>query len=204
VDEKVSRVLAEYAERLAAESKIMESVEMPLLMARLDEFLLAIGPDTGQLLNMLAKSAKARSILEIGTSYGYSTLWLAEAASHTDGRVVSVELADYKAAFARKSLERAGLGDRVHIEVGSALEILPALAGPFDFVLIDLWKDLYVDCLDLIYPKLSQGAFIAADNMIYPPETRYDAARYQRRIRELEFDSILLPIGSGIELSRRR
>jgi len=86
----------------------------------------------------------------------------------------------------------------------SAVETLPLLAGPFDFVLIDLWKDLYVTCLNMVYPKLISGAYVAADNMIYPVEVRADAMSYQRRIRELEFDSILLPIGSGVELSRRQ
>jgi predicted O-methyltransferase YrrM len=173
-------------------------------MSRRDEFLLPIGPDTGRLLNILIKSAKARSILELGTSYGYSTVWLAEAARHTGGTVVSLELADYKASYARDALARAGLADRVAIRVGSALETLPQLSGPFDFVLVDLWKDLYVSCLDLLYPKLATGAFVAADNMIYPAEVRLDAASYQRRIRQLDFDTILLPVGSGIELSRRR
>jgi len=142
--------------------------------------------------------------LELGTSYGYSTLWLADAARHNDGKVVSLELAGYKAEYARAALARAGLEDRVDIHVGSALLTLPRLAGPFDFVLVDLWKDLYVACLDLVYPKLAAGAFVVADNMIYPEVVRPDAARYQHRIRELEFDSVSLPIGSGIELSRRR
>jgi len=204
MDEAVSRVLAEYEERIAAEEKLMQSVDSSLLMARRDEFLLPIGPDTGRVLNILIKSAKARSILEVGTSYGYSTLWLAEAARYTDGTVVSLELADYKARYAREALTRAGLAERVDIHVGSALETLPRLAGPFDFVLIDLWKDLYVKCLDLVYPKLAPGAYVAADNMIYPEILRADAANYQRRIRQLKFDSVLLPIGSGIELSRYR
>jgi predicted O-methyltransferase YrrM len=204
MDEAVNRVLAEYEGRIAAESAQMQAVDSSQWMSRRDEFLLPIGPDTGRLLNILIKSAKARSILELGTSYGYSTVWLAEAARHTDGTVVSLELADYKASHARDALARAGLADRVVIRVGSALETLPQLSGPFDFVLVDLWKDLYVSCLDLLYPKLATGAFVAADNMIYPPEVRLDAASYQRRIRQLDFDTILLPVGSGIELSRRR
>jgi len=61
-----------------------------------------------------------------------------------------------------------------------------------------------VACLELLYPKLAHGAFVAADNMIYPEIARPDAASYQRRVRQLDFDSVLLPIGSGIELSRRR
>jgi len=204
MDEAVSRVLAEYDRRMAAEEALMNSQPPGSLMARRDEFLLSVGPETGQVLNILAKSAKARSILELGTSYGYSTVWLAEAARQNGGQVVSLEIADYKAKSARESLERAGLADRVTIHLGSALDTLPRLEGPFDFVLIDLWKELYVPCLDLIYPKLAPGAFIAADNMIFPEVWRADVEVYRRRVRELEFDTVLLPIGSGIELSRRR
>jgi predicted O-methyltransferase YrrM len=203
MDEAVSRVLAEYETRMDAENALMQSGDPADLLARLDEFLLPVGPDTGRVLNMLVKGVKARSILELGTSYGYSTLWLAEAARETGGKVVSLELADYKAKFARGALERARLIDYVDIHVGSAVETLPRLAGPFDFVLVDLWKDLYVACLDLVYPKLARGAYVAADNMIYPEVSRADAANYQRRVRQLEFDSVLLPIGSGVELSRR-
>lgn len=204
MDEAVSRVLAEYEARIATEQGLMRSADPLQLLARRDELLLPIGADTGRVLNILIKSAEARSILELGTSYGYSTLWLADAARDTHGKVVSLELAGYKAQFAHQALARAGLADFVDIRVGSALETLPRLEGPFDFVLIDLWKELYVTCLDLVYPKLARGAFVAADNMIYPEFARPDAIAYQQRIRQLEFDSISLPIGSGIELSRRR
>jgi predicted O-methyltransferase YrrM len=166
--------------------------------------LLPVGLDTGRVLNILAKSAQAKSILEVGTSYGYSTLWLAEAVRHIGGHVVSLELADYKAEHARKALARAGLGTQVTIHVGNAIEILPGLAGPFNFVLIDLWKELYVPCLELVYPKLAPHAFIAADNMLQPEAWRAEVLEYQRRIRSFDLDTILLPIGSGIELSRRR
>jgi predicted O-methyltransferase YrrM len=204
MDEAVCRVLTEYETRMETENRKIQSADDAYLMARRDEFLLPVGPDTGRVLNILIKSAKARSILELGTSYGYSTVWLAEAARETGGRVASLELADYKARYARDALGRAGLADHVDIHVGSAVEILPRLAGPYDFVLLDLWKELYVTCLDLVYPKLAHGAFVAADNMIYPEVSRSDAANYQRHIRRLEFDSVLLPIGSGVELSRRR
>jgi predicted O-methyltransferase YrrM len=204
MDQAVTEVLAEYEVRIAAESQLLQSLDPSQFSARRNEFLLPVGPDTAQLLHTLIKSAKARSILELGTSYGYSTLWLADAARHTDGRVVSLELAADKAQHARATLARAGLADRVDIQVGNALETLSRLTGPFDFVLIDLWKDMYVACLDLVYPKLVPGAFVVADNMIYPEQVRADAARYQRRIRQLEFDTVSLPIGSGIEVSCRR
>jgi predicted O-methyltransferase YrrM len=204
MDQAVTQVLAEYDARLAAENQLMQSLDPSRFFARRNEFLLPIGADTAQLLHTLIKSAKARSILEIGTSYGYSTLWLADAARHTDGRVVSLELAADKAQYAGAALARAGLADRVDIQVGNALDTLSRLAGPFEFVLIDLWKDLYIACLELVYPKLVRGAFVVADNMIHPEQVRADAARYQRRVRELEFDTVSLPIGSGIEVSCRR
>ena len=110
----------------------MQSIDAAQMRARRDEFLLPIGPDTAQVLHTLIKGAKSRSILELGTSYGYSTLWLADAARAPTGKVVSLELAADKALHARAALARAGVaGARVDIQVGNALEMLPRLAGPF-------------------------------------------------------------------------
>ena len=172
-------------------------------MARLDEFLLPVGEDTGTLMSLLVRSARPRTILELGTSYGYSTLYLAEAAQAVGARVKTLELAQSKSNYARDAIERAGLASYVEFHVGHALELLPTLSGPFDFVLIDLWKDLYVPCLELVIPRLAPAAFVLADNMIYPEQARPDANAYRRRVRELGLDSVLLPIGSGVELSRK-
>ena len=203
MDDAVRGVLAEYARRIEAEDALMASHAPGSLMARRDEFLLPVGPDTGRVLNILAKGARAKSILELGTSYGYSTVWLAEAARQTGGRVVTLELADYKAQYAGDALARAGLADFVTRHVGDALATLPTLPGPFDFVLIDLWKELYVPCLELVLPRLARGGFVAADNMILPEQWHVEATAYRKRVRELGLDTVLLPIGSGIELSRR-
>src|SRR3546814_15703944 len=78
-------------------------------------------------------------------------------------------------------------------------------SGTFDFVLIDLWKDLYIPCLDRLHPKLAAGGMILADNMIFPPENEENAQAYRRHVRSLgDFDSVLLPIGAGVDLSRRQ
>jgi predicted O-methyltransferase YrrM len=204
MDAAIQAVLDSYEARYAKESLLMRTEPMEKVMARRDEFLLPVGAETGTVLNLLIKGAKAASILEIGTSYGYSALFLGEAARATGGKLTTVELSPEKSRQARAAVEAAGLAAHVDFQVGSALEVLPRLAGPFDFVLIDLWKDLYVPCLDLIYGKLKPGALVAADNMTYPDSARDDARAYQRRVRELEFDSVLLPVGSGVELSRRR
>src|SRR5450631_15064 len=126
MDEAIGRVLAEYDGPIATEARLMESGDSSDWIGRRDGFLLPVGPDSGGVLNILIRSAKSRSILELGTSYGCSTRWLAEAARHTEGQAVSLELADHKAQYAREMLARAGLADRVDIRIGSALETLPA------------------------------------------------------------------------------
>src|SRR4029077_20084167 len=136
-------------------------------MGRRDEMLLPVGRAAGALMNLLVKEGEARRILEVGSSYGYSTTWLAEAARAVGGRVASSELQAAKTEYAREQLARAGLAQYVEFRVGDALASLRQLAGPFDFVLIDLWKNLYVPVFELLYPKLAPGAIIVADNMLH-------------------------------------
>jgi predicted O-methyltransferase YrrM len=196
-------VLAEYHKRAEAEHKEMESRPREEIRKRIDEFLIYIGPTVGQFLNALITAAKAKTILEIGTSYGYSTLWLADAARETGGKVISLDLHEGKQAYAKNSLKKAGLADFAEFRLGDARESIAALAGPFDFVLIDLWKDFYIPCFDLCYPKLGKGAIIAADNMIFPEYSRPDGLAYRKHVRaKADIESVLLPLGSGIELSR--
>jgi predicted O-methyltransferase YrrM len=172
-------------------------------LARRDDFLIAVGRNTATILNTLAKGMKAKNILELGTSYGYSTIWLAEAARATGGKLTTLEISAKKQDYARNMLARAGLTEHVDFRLGDARETLAALKGPFDFVLLDLWKDLYIPCLDLFYPKLSQGALVAADNMLLPEEYRQDAVAYRKHVRaKPRIDSVLLTVGSGVELSR--
>jgi predicted O-methyltransferase YrrM len=203
MDAAIEAVLAEYDKRGAEEHKVRDRDGMDKWLDRRDEFLIAVGPATGQLLNILAKSVKAKTILELGTSYGYSTVWLAEAARATGGKLITLEKADYKQDYARAMLAKAGLAAHVEFRLGDALETIASLPGPFDFVLVDLWKELYIPCLDLFYPKLSPGAFIAADNMLLPENYRESALKYRKHVRtKPKIDSVLLSVGSGVELSR--
>jgi predicted O-methyltransferase YrrM len=198
MDSAFTAVLAEYEARMAAERGSEPGVSRPE-----DDLLLAVGQDAATLLNLLARSIKAKRILEIGTSYGYSTLWFAEAARQTGGKVITLELVSYKQDYARAALARAGLADVVEFRLGDAVETIRALEGPFDLVLIDLWKDLYIPCLDLVYPKLAPGALIAADNMLVPASNRANATDYRAAVRaKADITSVLLPVGHGIELSR--
>ncbi len=169
---------------------------------RLDEYLLAVGPEVGWLMHALIIGRSAKRILELGTSYGYSTLFLADAARRTGGKVYTMDLAANKQQYARTQLEEAGLLPQVEWMLGDATQLLKSLDGPFDFVLVDLWKNLYVPCLDLFYGKLAANAVIVADNMLFPEMVRADAEAYRAAVKSKgNLQSVLLPIGNGIEVS---
>ena len=90
----------------------------------------------------------------------------------------------------------------MRFEIGDALQSINQITEGVDFVLLDIWKELYIPCFDLFYPKLNNGAWILADNMLFPPPSRPDAEAYRKRVKDTNaFDSVLLPIGSGIEMS---
>lgn len=203
IDQAVTAVLAEYEARAEREERLSESLSEEERVRRRDEMLLPVGPAAGMLMNLLIKQAQARRILEVGSSYGYSTTWLAEAARAVGGKVVSLELKEGKTLYARSQLARAALADYVEFRVGDALASLRELPGPFDFALIDIWKDLYVPAFELLHPKLAPGALVVADNMLYPEKFRPAARVYRERVRAAAgISSVLLAVGNGLEVSR--
>jgi predicted O-methyltransferase YrrM len=203
VDPVIERVLAEFERRADEEQRRTLAPGAP--GTNLDDLLLSVGREAGILLYLLATGAQSRRILELGTSYGYSTVWLAAAARATGGKVMSLELRDFKIEYARQALTRAGLSTRVEFHEGDCLETLKKLPGPFDFVLLDVWKDLYLPCFELLHPKLAPGAIVAADNMLLPAVVRPQAEAYRARVRAVgDMDSVLIEVGNGIEISRKR
>lgn len=167
-----------------------------------DELLLPVGREVGQLLHALVLARKPRRILELGTSYGYSTVFLADAARTVGATVITMELADYKQAEARRQLAEAGLADHVEFRLGDAVAMIEADGGQFDFVLLDIWKELYLPCFEAFYPKLSEEAIVAADNMIYPPMARPSVREYRAAVQAKgDMQTALLPVGQGIELA---
>src|SRR5271168_3682705 len=119
---------------------------------------IAVAPNQGKLLHILARSIGARNILEIGTLGGYSTIWLARALP-AGGKLITLEFEPKHAEIARTNLKRAGVDDKVEIRVGRAIDSLPQLEtegrGPFDLIFIDANKDGYPDYLQWSL-KLSQ------------------------------------------------
>lgn len=129
----------------------------------------AVAPNQGKLLQLLAAAVQARSILEIGTLGGYSTIWLARALP-PEGRLITLELEPRHAEVALGNLTRAGVADRVEVRVGRALDSLAGLvaigAGPFDFVFIDADKAGLAEYFDAAVRLARPGALIVIDNVV--------------------------------------
>jgi predicted O-methyltransferase YrrM len=130
---------------------------------------IAVAPNQGKWLYLLARAMGARRILELGALGGYSTIWLGRAAP-ADGRVISLEIDPRHAEIARANVAQAGLAHVVEIRVGAALELLPALAaeraGPFDLTFIDADKANIPSYFDWAVRLSRTGALIIVDNVV--------------------------------------
>src|SRR5262249_26329404 len=158
-----------------------------------------ITPDTGRLLWIMIRSTRATRILEVGTSNAFSTIWLADAARDTGGRVITLEVDAGKIRLARENLERAGLSDRVEIVEGRAADSLRRLDGPFDFVFLDADRPSYLSYLELVVPRLRQGGILVADNVTSHASELRD---YLVRVKsDPDLFSVTVPIGNGEEIS---
>src|SRR5262249_2876095 len=161
--------------------------------------MLNITPDTGRLLWILIRSGRATRMLEIGTSNGYSTIWLADAARDTGGRVTTLELEPSKITMARENLGRAQLSDRVQIIEGPATESLQRLDGPFDLVFLDADRPNYLTYLEALVPRLVAGGVVVADNVTsHAQELQFYLARVKSHPALF---SVTVPIGNGEEIS---
>src|SRR5262245_60065194 len=161
--------------------------------------MLNITPDTGRLLWILIRQASARRILEVGTSNAYSTIWLADAARATGGRVTTLEANPAKVVMARDNLARAGLLGLVEILEGRAADTLARLPGPFDFVFLDADRPSYATYLELALPRLVTGGLLVADNVVSHAAELTD---YLGRVKSHPaLFSVTVPVGKGEEIS---
>ncbi|EKF40106.1 O-methyltransferase [Nitratireductor indicus C115] len=131
---------------------------------------LSVGPATGRFLYACARSINAQNIVEFGSSFGISTLYLAAAAADTGGRVTGSEYHASKAAKANANLVDAGLSGSAHVIAGDARETLAAIRGPIDLLFLDGAKELYFDLLLMLEERLRPGALVIADNADMLPE----------------------------------
>lgn len=161
--------------------------------------LLNLDPDTAAIMSILARSSRAKRVLEIGTSNGYSTIWLAASVGPTGGHIVSIERSREKQTMARENLVQAGLLQYVDLLLGDATEIVKGLPGPFDFIFFDADRTSAPDQLIHILPRLALPALILADNALSHPS---EIASYLATVKTLErVQHVLIPSGKGLSIA---
>ncbi len=159
---------------------------------------LAVGPDSGRLLFALVAPNAGCEVLEIGSSRGYSTIWLAGAARILGGRVVSLEEDPAKVDAWRRNIADAGLEEWVELVEGDARQTLPGLEDGFDVVFLDAWKDDYELLFGLARQKLDPGGIVVADNVTTSSTVQAYAAARQA---DPTLVSVTVPIGHGLEVT---
>jgi predicted O-methyltransferase YrrM len=161
-----------------------------------------VDPDQGKFLYVTARVLNAKRIVEFGTSFGISTIYLAAAARANGGNVIGTELVPEKVNAARANVAQAGLAQFVDIREGDAMKTLSTIDEPIDLLLLDGWKDIYLPMVKMLTPKLRAGAAVIADNVFtFKTALRPYVAHMQNR--ENGFDSVTLPLGHGMEYSMR-
>jgi len=172
-----------------------------------------VGPAVGRLLHQLALISGAKSVFELGSAIGYSTLWWAEAVG-AKGRVVYTDSDRNNAELARQYFERAGLAERITIQVGDALELLSEQKQEWDIIFCDIDKEDYPRALRLALPRLRKGGLLVADNVLWsgrvaqatPEEASTKAIQEFNRILYTSPDlyTTILPIRDGVAVALKR
>jgi predicted O-methyltransferase YrrM len=172
-------------------------------MALLDRAFIPVDAAAGRFLYALVRGAAPGNVVEFGTSFGISTIYIAAAVQdRSEGRVITTELHSGKAETAARHFAQAGLTDRIDLRVGDALETLRDLKDNVAVLFLDGWKHLYLPVLRLLEPALRPGALVVADDLDLFPE---DLNSYLGYVRDpgRGYVSVKIPIGDAMELSVR-
>lgn len=172
----------------------------------LSDKMVALDRDKAAFCHLTCRAVGARRIVEIGTSYGVSTLYLAAAVRKTlreqggEGVVIGTEYEPRKAEVARGHYARAGLADLIELREGDLRETLKTLAGPIDFVLMDIWTPMSRPAIELVHPHLRPGAVVICDNTV---QARAGYDDYFGFINDPAngFTTLTLPFEGGLEMS---
>lgn len=157
-------------------------------------------PETGRFVALMAASAPAGQVLEVGASGGYSGMWLGLACRARGDRLVTFDILENKVAWARETFRLAQIEDAAEVVHGNALELLPRYRQ-VAFCFMDLEKDLYGPCYDLVVPNLVLGGMLLADNAISHVEEMAEfIARTQQDPR---VDAMVVPVGKGVLFCRK-
>jgi predicted O-methyltransferase YrrM len=216
-DPELERLLAGLHARSDAQAAAMRSfdasrtdqTEPPTAKAArafLSDKLVALDPDKAEFCYQLCRASNARRIVEIGTSYGVSTLYLAAAvrdnvrAGGGDGVVIGTEYEANKASAARAHFEQAGLSRFIDLREGDLRQTLTQIDGPVDFMLMDIWITMARPALELVTPHLRPGAIVISDNTA---QYRSEYADYFAFLEAHGFRTMTLPFDGGLEMSVR-
>lgn len=188
----ISRLDLQSNRERAGKAKVAPGMEM-----------LAITADTGMFFSILLKSIKARRVLEIGMSSGFSTLWFADALIENKGKIITMEENPKKIEWAKKNFQQAGVDGMIKIMEGKALDVLRKLGSKkFDFVFIDADKENILEYFRLALPMTRVGGIIAVDNMLYPERYLRHMSKYAKYVQSMPgVQSVTVPIGMGEEIT---
>jgi predicted O-methyltransferase YrrM len=188
MDELVAAVL----EQLYAEDAAQRAAGLPSSQRTRN-----VERETGHWLALIVRTMNAPQVLEIGSSNGVSTIWLAAAARQNGGRVTGTEILPDRAMEANGNLAAAGLDAVARVVAGDARTTVTGLPGSFDVVFIDAEKDDYVDHLEAVVDRVRIGGLILADNVI-----SHDVSAYQAAVRARgDLETVTIPINRGVEFT---
>ena len=160
-----------------------------------------VGYEAGELMYTTARAINARRIVEFGTGFGFSTIYLAVAVrDNGGGTVISTEIERTKVDVAAANLADAGLSSFVDIRLGNAMETLRDVEGPIDMVLLDGWNEAYIPLVKMLTPKLRRGSVVFADNVKFFKNALKPYVEYMRDPRN-GFVTTTQNAGSGFEYS---
>jgi predicted O-methyltransferase YrrM len=187
--------------KLIADGRPPEAIGHEALNEMFAEAYLPVHREVGDLLYLLARSNKAKLIVEFGTSFAISTIFFASAVrDNGGGQVIGTELMPNKVKVARENVAEAGLDDLVDIREGDAVQTLADLEGPIDILLLDAWKDQNLDILKQLEPVLAPNAIVIGDDVNL---ARWLWKPYLEYVSGPSWHSIELPIGDGVVISQR-
>ena len=165
--EKVLRHLHEDAKKdyLRIGKGMIKSIVRPIQPVDFKNAYLPISKEQGKELHKLVVENQSKNVVEFGTSFGISTIYLADAVRVTGGKVITTELIESKAKKALQNITDAGLSQYVDVRLGDAMKTLRDNTGPIDFLFLDGWKDLYLPLFKMLENQFHVGTIIYADNM---------------------------------------
>jgi len=181
-----------YLEKLSQKQKMENTPPMQRLRQ--------IPPETGKFLAILAMTAPQGTYLEIGTSGGYSALWIALACMKLDRKLITFEIIEEKVRFAHETFERTGVGRYIELVQGDAREYLGSYKD-VSFCFLDAEKEVYEDCYEKVVSNMVSGGILVADNVISHKDILKDMV--QHAFDDTRVDAMVIPIGSGELLCRK-